>query len=188
MYLVQYWINTGDANPIRQPPRKTSGIFKKILQNYAVVHSSSPWSSHCIKETALSYFSDYKSLNDITKKESYPLSRMDDISNVFSVFQWFSTFELKSRSLSSSYSSEWKEKMQSLLVRVFVNSWLCHLDYVMHLSLMELILRSVTWNKCLVYFENIIIIKDKRWWATWKKWALFQKQQKVNFLAHVISR
>ena len=38
---------------------------------------------------------DYYRLNDITKKNSYPLPSIDDLLNTLSGHKWFSTMELK---------------------------------------------------------------------------------------------
>ena len=62
--------------------------------------SQSPWTSPVVlvkkKDRTTRFCVDYRQLNDITKKDSHPLPRIDDTLDNLSGSQWFSTLDLKS--------------------------------------------------------------------------------------------
>jgi hypothetical protein len=57
--------------------------IKKMLENGVISPSNSPWSSPVVlikkKDDTYRFCVDYRKLNEITKKDSYPLPRIDDI-------------------------------------------------------------------------------------------------------------
>ena len=74
-------IDTGDARPIRQPPRRLP-LAQQALVNYlledmknkgVIEESDSPWSSPVVlvekKAGSLRFCVDYRRLNDVTKKD-----------------------------------------------------------------------------------------------------------------------
>jgi len=75
-------------------------MIKDMLDNGIIEESSSPWSSPVVlvtkKDGTTRLCVDYRKLNDITKKYSYPLPRIDDTLNTLAGSRWFSTFDLKS--------------------------------------------------------------------------------------------
>ena len=106
--LVQHKINTGDAAPIRQPPRRLPSLVKEeahkavteMLEQGLIESSTSPWASPIVlvkkKDGNWRFCVDYRKLNDVTKKDSYPLPRVDDTLDRLAGMQWFSTLDLKS--------------------------------------------------------------------------------------------
>ena len=106
--LVKHRIYTGEAHPIKQPPRKlpllkqqeAEKLVGTILKEGVIEESNSPWSSPVVlvakKDGSLRFCVDYRKLNDVTKKDSYPLPRIDDTLTTLSGSQWFSTLDLKS--------------------------------------------------------------------------------------------
>ncbi|GBN22444.1 Transposon Ty3-I Gag-Pol polyprotein, partial [Araneus ventricosus] len=61
--------------------------------------SSGTWASPIVlvkkKDGSTRFCVDYRKLNKITIKDSYPLPRIDDILDVLNRSQWFSTLDLK---------------------------------------------------------------------------------------------
>lgn len=61
---------------------------------------SSPWSSSIIlvtkKDVSIRFCVDYRRLKEVTKKNSSPLPRIDNVSLTLSDSKWFSILDLKS--------------------------------------------------------------------------------------------
>ena len=71
------------------------------MQEQGVIEpSSSPWSSPVVlvqkKDGTNRFCADYRRLNEVTHKDSYPLPRIDDTIDALSGVEWFSTLDLKS--------------------------------------------------------------------------------------------
>jgi hypothetical protein len=105
---VYHRINTGDAKPIRQPPRRlplakqaeVSEMLNDMQCHGVIEESDSPWSSPIVlvrkKNGELHFCVDYRKLNDVTKKDSFPLPRIDDTLDTLAGANWFSTLNLRS--------------------------------------------------------------------------------------------
>jgi hypothetical protein len=77
---VYHRIDTGDARPIRQPPRRlplvkqaeVTDMLEDIKRKGVIEESDSPWSSPVVlvqkKDGSLRFCVDYRRLNDVTKK------------------------------------------------------------------------------------------------------------------------
>ncbi|PIK45092.1 hypothetical protein BSL78_18045 [Apostichopus japonicus] len=106
--LVKHEIDTGTAKPIRQAPRRLT-IHKKaeadkeldkMLRQGVIEPSNSAWSLPVVlvkkKDGSLRYCIDYRKLNNVTTKDSYPLPRIDDSLDTLAGSKWFSTLDLAS--------------------------------------------------------------------------------------------
>ncbi|GFY19661.1 retrovirus-related Pol polyprotein from transposon 297 [Trichonephila clavipes] len=106
--VTQHRIDTADHPPIKQHPRRLPfakqeevGILLREMQENDIIEpSSSPWASPIVlvrkKDGSTRFCVDYRKLNDVTKKDSYPLPRIDDTLDTLSGHKWFSTLDLKS--------------------------------------------------------------------------------------------
>ena len=106
--LVRHEIHTGDAKPIRQPPRRlplarreeAENILSEMREQGVIEPSASAWSSPVVlvrkKDGSTQFCIDYRRLNDVTTKDSYPLPRIDDTIDSLAGANWFSTLDLKS--------------------------------------------------------------------------------------------
>ena len=89
--MVEHSIDTGEAKSIKQRPWRTPLVYRKkvvtifgdMLARRVVVPSRSSWASPVVlvtkKEGSLRFCVDYQRLNAITRKDVYPLPRIDDI-------------------------------------------------------------------------------------------------------------
>ena len=89
--LLEMEIHTGDATPRRVPARRmplavrqeVSRQLKKMQEDGVIQPSSSPWASPIVmvrkKDGSFRFCIDYRQLNEVTKLDTYPLPRVDDL-------------------------------------------------------------------------------------------------------------
>ena len=104
--LAQFSIDTGDAQPIRQPPRRIpfaarqeiSKQLSTMLRTGVIQPSRSPWASPVVlvrkKDGSLRFCIDYRPLNSVTKPDLFPLPRIDDLLDQLGKSKFFSTLDL----------------------------------------------------------------------------------------------
>ena len=103
--LVNMGIDTGDVRPKKQPPRRmpfavcqeVAKQLKSMQQNEVIQPSRSPWSSPVVmvRKKDGSHL-DYRGLNAVTKADTFPLPRIDDLLDQLSRARYFSTLDLAS--------------------------------------------------------------------------------------------
>ena len=120
--LVTHQIDTGSSHPIRQPARRlplhkraeADTLLKDMLKKGVIEPSSSPWKSPIVlvkkKDGSTHFCVDYRKLNEVTVKDSYPLPRIDDCLDVLAGCRWFSTLDLCSGYWQVAMSEEDKPK------------------------------------------------------------------------------
>ena len=101
-------IDTGNQSPIKQQPRRLQHSKLEIAQNaLKEVHeqgfiepSISPWFAPIIlvkkKDKNQRFCVDYRKLNEVTKKHSFPLPRIETSLVAIAESRWFSTFDIES--------------------------------------------------------------------------------------------
>ncbi|GBM00253.1 Transposon Ty3-I Gag-Pol polyprotein [Araneus ventricosus] len=71
-----------------------------MVDNGITEESSGPWATPIVlvkkKDGSTRFCVDYRNLNEITKKDSYPLPRIDDTLDALYGSQWFTLLDLKS--------------------------------------------------------------------------------------------
>eukprot|EP00731_Ephydatia_muelleri_P003189 Em0001g3189a len=218
--VVKHSIDTGTSHPIRQqcrrvPPFRREQAKKMIddmLQKDIIQPSSSPWASPIIlvpkKDGSLRFCIDYRKLNSVTRKDAYPLPRVDDTLEALSGSKWFSTLDL----LCGYWQVEVEEKdrhktafctREGLFEFKVMPFGLCNAPAVFQ-RLMDLVLSGIQWERCLVYIDDIVIMgktferhlqnlklvleRLRRAGLKLKpsKCSLFQ--DKVVYLGHVVTR
>ena len=105
---VLHDIDTGDARPIRTPLRSLSPTkiveqeakIAEMLRGGQIEPSDSPWSSPTVlvkkKDGTLRFCVDYRRLNQVTKKDAFPLPPINDSLSMLAGQRWFSTLDLAS--------------------------------------------------------------------------------------------
>ena len=170
---VLHTIDTGDAVPFKIPYRRLP-LKKKLvceeqiaeqLEQDIIVPSTSPWSSPvCMvtkKDGTIRFCVDYRKLNGLTKKNSYPLPRIDETLDSLGGNQYFCTLDLKSGYHQVGMHPDDMEKTA-------FSSHLGLFQYnVMPFGLsnapatfecmMETLLSDFLWKKCLVYLDDVIV-------------------------------
>ena len=105
--LTSHKIDTGDRKPIKQQPRRlplakvdiAQKAIKEMYEQGIIEPSSSPWTSPIVlvkkKDGTQRFCVDYRKLNEVTKKDSYPLPRIDTTLDALAGSKWFSTLDMK---------------------------------------------------------------------------------------------
>jgi hypothetical protein len=151
---------------------------------------------------------DYRKLNDVTIKDSYPLPLADSCFDALSGSQWFSTLDLSSGYWQVAMAPEDREKTAFAtgsggLYQFTVMSFGLANAPATFERLMERVLAGLPWEVCLAYLDDIIIhaksfeeelrrlrevlqrLSNAGLKLSPKKCHLFQKS--VKFLGHVVS-
>lgn len=105
---AEHRIETGDHAPIAMPPYQMTVTKKEILKKEidqlldedAIEECESPWAAPVVlvpkKDGTMRLCVDYRRLNSITKTDTYPLPRMDDLLYATKRTSYMSTLDLKS--------------------------------------------------------------------------------------------
>lgn len=217
--LTPHEIDTGDAKPIKMHPRRVplhlqqevTQTLKQMLDSGIISPSCSPWAAPVVlvkkKGGGFRFCVDYRKLNEVTRKDAYPLPRIDDALDSLSNACWFSTLDLTSGYWQVEVDPKDRHKTafttrQGLFEFNVLSFGLCNAPSTFQ-RLMDLILADLQWTTCLVYLDDIIVfgrtfhehltrldgVLEKLRQANLKvkpsKCNLFSTQ--VHYLGHVIS-
>jgi len=106
--LVEHTVGIGDHEPIRQPLRRHPRAHldeidrqvEELLQNGFVETAASPWASNVVlvrkKDGSFRFCVDYRQLNSVTYKDTYPLPHIDTCLISMNGTIWFSMLDLRS--------------------------------------------------------------------------------------------
>ena len=187
--VVEHHIDTSDHHPIKQQMRRTpfvqreliAQLIQKMREQGIVKPSTSPWSSPVVlvpkKDGTTRFCIDYRRLNSITKKDVYPLPRIDDILDTLGGCKYFSTLDLSSGYWHIEMDRESSEKTAfsthcGLFEFTRMPFGLCNGPATFQ-RLMEIVLAGLEWKCCVVYVDDILVcsnsFKDHLLEAGWVK-------------------
>lgn len=174
--VTQHRIDTGTSPPIRQRPRRTPLAFMgeeekeiaRMKKKGVIEESTSPWSSPVVlvrkKNGSVRFCIDYRKLNAVTVKDSYPLPRIEDCFDALSGSKHFSTMDLA--------SGYWQIEVhpQDQAKTAFVTKSGLYQFTVLPFGLangpstfercMETVLHGLQWQTCLIYLDDIIVFAE----------------------------
>ena len=170
---VMHEIDTGSTRPIRCNPRKLSPkkikiqqeLVDKMLEEGQIEHSVSAWSAPTVlvtkKDGTTRFCVDYRRLNNSTKKDAFPLPRIDDSLNSLSGQAWFSTLDLASGYWQVRLSEDAKPKTafathSGLFQFAVMPFGLCNAPATFE-RLMSQVMCGLHWKRCLVYIDDILV-------------------------------
>lgn len=171
--LVQHHIDTGDNPPIRQRPYRVSEHQRGIIEEHVtdmlnrgiIQPSVSPWASPVVlvkkKDYTDRFCVDFRRLNAVTRKDSYPLPRIDDTLDVLSITRYFSTMDLMSGYWQVEVHPDPRENTAFItyggLYEFLVTPFGLSNAPATYQRLMECVLRNLTYKICLIYLDDILV-------------------------------
>ncbi|GBN30436.1 Retrovirus-related Pol polyprotein from transposon 297 [Araneus ventricosus] len=194
--MTQHRINTGDHPSIKQYPRRlplarkeeAERLVNEMVENGIIEESSGPWASPIVlvkkKDRSTRFCVDYRKLNEITEKGSYPLPRTDDTLDALNGSQWFTTLDLKRGYWQVEIRPEDREKTafttgQGLWQFKVMPFGLCNAPATFE-RLMETVLRGLSSEAWLVYLDDIIVVGRTFEEHLNNLRKVFQRLQKAN--------
>lgn len=105
---IAHKIDTGDAKPIKLPPRRlpisqrdiAEHEIESMLQKEVIKPSESPWASPIVlvkkKDGSTRFCVDYRCLNSVIVKDAYPPPRVDESFDSLAGAKYFCTLDLAS--------------------------------------------------------------------------------------------
>ncbi|GFT86228.1 hypothetical protein TNCV_2419971 [Trichonephila clavipes] len=108
-----------------------------MLDEGIVQPSESPWSSPVVlvrkKDGSWRFCVDYRKLNSVTKKDVYPLPRIDDTLDCLKGAKFFSSMDLRSGYWQIEIDEADREKTAFITPKAYTSLKSCRLVSVMHL-------------------------------------------------------
>lgn len=219
--LLYHSIDTGDNRPFRQPLRRHPRAHLPIIDNFVdemlkndVIEPvrDSAWASNVVlvrkRDGSLRFCVDYRRLNSLTQKDSFPLPRIDSCLDSLGGSTYFSTLDLRQGYFQLPMAPKDKQKTAFITRRGIwafkvMSFGLCNAPSQFS-RLIEMVLAGLSWEVCLAFLDDIIVFSkdfeqhlerlqlvfDRLMQANLKlkpsKCKLFQTR--VQFLGHVISK
>ncbi|UYV63096.1 hypothetical protein LAZ67_2003113 [Cordylochernes scorpioides] len=170
---IKHKIETDDHAPTKQRPYRVSGMERKIIQQEVdrmmqqdiIQFSESPWSSPVVlvkkKNGSWRFCVDYRRLNKITKKDVYPLPRVDDALDNLSGARYYSSMDLRTGYWQIEVDEHDREKTAFItpdgLYEFRVMPFgLCNAPATFE-RMMDTVLKGLKWNICLCYLDDIVV-------------------------------
>ena len=217
--LVPHRIDTGDARPFKEQLRRhplahldyIDQQVDQMLRADVIEPCASPWSSNVVlakkSDGTLRFCVDYRHLNDLTYKDSYPLPRVDSCLDALGGSKYFSVLDLRSGFWQVTMDARDSDKTAFVTRRgqfrfKVLSFGLANSPSVFQ-RLMDLVLAGMTWETCLVYIDDVIVFSKTFDEHVVRLSAVLQRirnaglklkpskcrlfQRRVVFLGHVLS-
>lgn len=170
--LAKHVINTGDAKPIKLPPRRAHITQRKVIETEIqkmldqdiIEPNESPWATPILlvkKDNSVRFCLDFRRINSVTKKDAYPLPRIDTCLDSLGGSEWYNTLDMASGYWQVEMDEQSKEKTAftshmglfqfNVLPFGLTNAGACFE------RLMEFVLKGYQWKRCLCYIDDVIV-------------------------------
>lgn len=172
-HLALHKVDTGSAQPVKLPPRRVplhlqqevAEHIKQMQDNGIICPSCSLLAGPVVlvrkKDGSLRFCIDYRKLNDLTKKDAYTLTRIDDALDSLTNACWFSMLDLASGYWQVEVDPQDRPKTafitcQGLFEFNVLSFRLCNSPSTFQ-PLMDVVLADLHWTTCFVYLDDIIV-------------------------------
>jgi hypothetical protein len=171
--MVQFTIDTGSSPPLRSglrpmsPPQReiVETQINEMLDDGIIEPSYGPWSSPIVlvkkKSGETRFYVDYRKLNAVTIPDCYPLPLIVDALDSLGGAKFFSTLDCQSEywqievdpqdRVKTTFSSHYGNYHFTLLPFGVTNA------PAFFQRTMDCILSGLTWKKCLIYIDDVIV-------------------------------
>jgi len=170
---TRHEIDTGDARPVRQRMRRQPPAYQNIIKTHVdtllkqgiIAPAQSPWAANIVlvrkKDNTFRCCIDYRSLNDLTRKDAYSLPRTDVCLDALAGSSWFSTLDMKCSyhqvemepADSDKTAFICREGMFKYLTMPF---GLCNAGATFQ-RLVDIVLSGLNYEICLVYIDDLVL-------------------------------
>lgn len=169
-------ITEENARPLRQSPYRVSTREREamkrqvdeMLRDDIIQPSKSPWASPVVlvkkKDGTLRFCVDYRRLNKITRKDVYPLPRIDDALDRLHNAKYFSSMDLKTGYWQIEVDERDREKTafitpDGLFEFKVMPFGLCSAPATFQ-RVMDTVLAGLKWQTCLVYLDDVVVFSS----------------------------
>ena len=137
--LVQHHIDTGNAKPVRQQPYRVTPKIRdcidehvdQMLEQRVIQPSVSPWTAPVVlvrkKDGSERFCVDYRKLNSVTRRDSHPISHVQDTPDCLHGTGYFSCMDLRSGYWQVKVNDASKPKQLSLPIVAYLSFGKCRL-------------------------------------------------------------
>jgi hypothetical protein len=174
--IVRHAIDTGDAQPVRQPLRRQPPAHQTAIREHVQVMlgqgiiepAQSPWASNLVlvkkKDGSLRCCVDYRQLNFVSKKDAYPLPRTDTCLDAMTGASWFTTLDLRSSYHQVELEHRDRDKTTFICREgafrfITMPFGLCNAGATLQ-RLMDVIMTGINFEACLVYLDDIVVFSS----------------------------
>ncbi|OWY91049.1 Gag-pol Polyprotein [Phytophthora megakarya] len=170
---VEHHIDTGDTAPImmkrrRQAQTEDATVDENVdsmLGAGVVEESNGAWGFPVVlvkkRDGTVRFCVDYRALNSVTKRDVYPLPRIDETLEALGGARLFTTLDLRSGYWQIKVAKEDRDKTAFITKRGLYRFTRMPFGLTnapaTSQRLMNGVLRELTWSTCLVYLDDIVI-------------------------------
>ena len=171
--LAELIIETGDAKPIRQPPRRIPMAYagrakeaiEKLIRQGVIRKSKSPWASPLMfvekPDGTLRPVIDFRALNEVTCRDAFPIPRIQDCLDAVSGATLFSTLDLTSGYHQVPVREEDIPKTAFICKYGLFESPVVPFGVTgapaLFQRVMELAMSGLQWSTVLIYLDDLVI-------------------------------
>ena len=169
--IIKHEIEVQNARPVKEPPRRVpyhlqgeyDTAIQDMLNKNGIEPSTSPWASGVVlvkkKDGSTRFCVDYRNINKVTIKDTYPLPRIDDSLNQMSGAKWFCVLDLCSGYWQVECHPKDRPKTafatrRGLYQFQVMPFGLCNAPATFE-WLMETVLAGLQWDICLIYLDDV---------------------------------
>ena len=172
-HMVNRQIITWDALPVKSKYRRIPVAWEKevesqvqeMLENGIIRRSSSPWNSPIIlvkkKDNTMRFVCDFRGLNNVTKKDTYPLPHIRDIIDKMDGAQYWSTLDAAGAYWSMPLNETDKEKTAFTIPRgkyeFNVTPYGLTNAGASYQRMMDMCMSGLTFDRILAYMDDVVI-------------------------------